>query len=575
MNQNLYSNYYDKLNPNNILPEYPRPQFVRSSYINLNGYWDYKISKTKFIPDTYDGKILVPFPLESLLSTVVKRIEDSEYLIYKRNFSIQKSFMKDLVFLNFGAVDNIATIYLNKIEIFNHIGGYFPFSVDITNYLEKSNELIVIVKDKSNLSYYAHGKQSINPKGIWYTPITGIWQTVWLESVSHNYLKSIKITPDIDQSSVNIKLDISNNYQGLMKILDNETEIVTKTFNTNEITIKIDQPKLWSPENPHLYNIIIDLGDDVVTSYFAMRKFSIDNGPFGKAIFLNNKPCFMNGLLDQGYYSDGLYTAASDQALIDDIKTMKDMGFNTLRKHCKIEPLRWYYHCDRLGMIVWQDIINGGNYNFFKMSVLPILGFQKANDRRMLKISGRNSENARITFKKELTSTINLLYNSPSIALWTIFNEGWGQYNSIENYHLAKKLDSTRIIDHASGWFDQKGLDLASKHIYFKKVKIKKDFRPIVLSEFGGYSYKIPEHSYDLKNEFGYRKFQNKEEFQKAFISLYENEIIPNIKKGLCACIYTQLSDVETETNGILTYDRKVNKFDLNIIKDLNQRIKY
>lgn len=573
MKKILLTKYGENLDVSKVLPEYPRPQFARNSYLNLNGYWDYKISKTAEIPDSYDGRILVPFPVESPLSGVKERLHD-EYIIYHRVFNIPNNFNRGRIFLNFGAVDQIATVYLNNIKVGSHRGGYFPFSIDITPYVQETNDLVVLVSDPTDTSYYAYGKQSLNPKAIWYTPITGIWQTVWLESVPENYLKNLKITPDFDSSEVKISLDVEGPCEGFLRI-SNKGEIILKENITNpNLNIKIKDLIPWSPENPHLYDLKITIGADEVNSYFAFRKFSIGEGPYGKCLYLNNKPYFMNGVLDQGYFSDGLYTPAADQAFIDDILMMKELGFNTLRKHIKIEPLRFYYHCDRLGMIVWQDLVNGGKYCFWKMTALPTIGFQRLTDTKNLRCFGRDTSESQAVFKEELRRTIELLYNTPSIALWTIFNEGWGQFNSNENYHYLKSLDSTRIIDSTSGWFDQGGPDLASKHIYFRKLRFKKDKRPLVLSEFGGYSCYIKNHSYSDK-QFGYKKFSTLEKFEKGFISLYENQVIPSIKKGLAAAIYTQLSDVETETNGILTYDRKVCKLDPVKIKALNQKLKF
>ncbi len=570
LNKNLYTEYGENLNVSQILSEYPRPQFARESFLNLNGYWNYKISKLPEIPESYENRILVPFPIESALSGVQKLL-NKEYLIYHRCFRLPENFNRGKVFLNFGAVDQEATVYVNGQNLFHHQGGYFPFSVDITEFLRENNELVVIVSDPTDTTYRAYGKQTLNPRTIWYTPITGIWQTVWLESVPENHLKKIIINPDYDEGEVNFQFETSGPCYGLLSITDKGKLIIQKNFTESNVNIKISDFIPWSPENPHLYDLRIEIGEDVVNSYFAFRKFSIGEGPNGKCLFLNNQPYFMNGVLDQGYYSDGLYTPASDQAFIDDIMKMKDLGFNTLRKHIKIEPLRFYYHCDRLGMIVWQDMVNGGRYSFWKMSVLPTIGFQRFSDIKNLRSFGRETPESQEAFRKELEETVDLLYNVPSIALWTIFNEGWGQFHSVELYHYLKSLDQSRIIDSTSGWFDQGGSDLTSKHIYFKKLRFKKEKRPIVLSEFGGYSCHIKEHSYS-KKEYGYKKFSSREDFEEAYISLFENQVIPNLKKGLCACIYTQLSDVEEETNGILTYDRKVCKLNPERIKKLNQK---
>jgi beta-galactosidase/beta-glucuronidase len=572
MKYKLYSKYSENINPNQVWNDYPRPQMRRDSYLNLNGYWDYAINKTKELH--YQGQILVPFPVESLLSGVTQRIEPDDYLIYRRFFQIPEDFNKGRILLHFGAVDQKAEVILNNNKIFVHEGGYFPFSIDITSYLENNNELVVIVSDPSNTSYHAFGKQSLKPKAIWYTPITGIWQSTWLESVPNNYIEKIEITPNFDEKQVHFKLDYPHKSYGLIKIYYQNDLLHQEEFFDNHFTIKLKNIFPWTPDTPNLYDFSIQLDEDNIEGYFALRKFSIGDGPYGKCLHLNNQPYFINGVLDQGYYSDGLYTPASEEAYIDDIIAMKNLGYNTLRKHIKIEPLRFYYHCDRLGMIVWQDFINGGRYCFWKMTLLPTIGFQKIKDYRNLKSFGRKNSQSQKTFEEELEKTVSLLYNVPSLGLWTIFNEGWGQFRSAYYYEYLKKLDNTRIIDCTSGWFDQGAPDLASKHIYFRKIKLKKDKRdrPLVLSEFGGYSCKIKNHSYSDK-EFGYRKFSRLEDFENAYIELYKNEVIPYLKEGLSAAIYTQLSDVEDEVNGLVTYDRKVCKLNPERVRPIHQQL--
>lgn len=574
MHKTLYTKYGENLNAGRILPEYPRPQFARDSYLNLNGYWDYRISKNPEIPESYDGRILVPFPLESALSEVTRTLHEDEYLIYHRVFNLPDNFIRDRIYLHFGAVDQEATVYLNGKKLGRLRGGYWPFSFDITEHVQESNELVVIVRDSTDKSPHAYGKQSTNPKAIWYTPVTGIWQTVWLESVPENHLKSLRITPDFDAGEIDLELETAGPCTGSLSVHDGDKLVLTEEITDPKLKIKMPDFIPWTPENPHLYDLTVRIGSDSVNSYFGFRKFSIGNGPYGQCFHLNNKPYFLNGVLDQGYFSDGIYTPASDQAFIDDILKMKELGYNTLRKHIKIEPLRFYHHCDRLGMIVWQDMVNGGRYCFWKMTVLPNVGFQRLSDTNNLACFGRETQEARDVFREEMKKTVALLYNVPSLALWTIFNEGWGQFHSLENYHYLKTLDSTRIIDSASGWFDQGAPDLASKHIYFRKLRFKKDSRPLVLSEFGGYSCHLKEHTQSHK-QFGYKKFSSVEKFEKAFIDLYEKQVLPNIKKGLAAAIYTQLSDVETETNGILTYDRKVCKLNPEVIRKLNQKIRF
>ncbi|MGD9604856.1 MAG: glycoside hydrolase family 2 protein [Bacilli bacterium] len=569
----LYTKYAKLLNEDAPLQEYPRPQMVRNSYLNLNGYWDYHISDSNALPIHYDGKILVPFPIESLLSKVYKHIKPNEYLFYRLVFVLPKKFLKDLLLLHFDAVDQKAVIFINKQRVFEHVGGYFPFTVDITPFLQEENEIVVQVTDPSNHSFRAYGKQHTKPGGIWYTPITGIWQSVWLESVASNHIQDIIINPSFDDGLVFFQLVGINDVNGVIKILSNKKVIVEKKIKEPIFHILLSDFIAWTPENPHLYQVVIELKTDTIESYFGMRKISIGDGQFGRALFLNNEEIFLSGVLDQGYYSDGLYTPASDQAFIDDIITMKKMGYNVLRKHVKIEPRRWYYHCDRLGMLVWQDMVSGGRYSLPKMSLLPLLGIKTCDDQNKLKVFGRDQLEAQESFYEEMTNTVALLNSNPSVIIWTIFNEGWGQFNSQKNYDFLKAFDKTRLIDAVSGWFDQGGPDFSSKHIYFKKVAFDKDTRPLVLSEFGGYTHKIPHHSYHLTKEFGYRKFTSNESLQQGIEKLYKEEIIPKIKEGLCAAIYTQLSDVEEETNGLLTYDREFIKVDSNVLKNIHQTI--
>lgn len=574
MHKTLYTKYGENLNAGRILPEYPRPQFARDSYLNLNGYWDYRISKNPEIPESYDGRILVPFPLESALSEVTRTLHEDEYLIYHRVFNLPDNFIRDRIYLHFGAVDQDATVYLNGKKLGKHRGGYWPFSFDVSKILKEENELVVVVQDPTDKSHHAFGKQSSNPKMIWYTPVSGIWQTVWLESVPENHLLSLETDPDFASGTVKFRFETQGPCEGELRVFDEDKLLVFKKIAGPELTIRIPDFSPWSPENPHLYDVEVRIGEDVVKSYFAFRKISIGDGPYGKCLFLNDEPYFLNGVLDQGFFSDGLYTPASDQAYVDDILAMKALGFNTLRKHIKIEPLRFYYHCDRLGMIVWQDMVNGGRYSFWKMTALPTFGLQRLSDVKNLGSFGRDTEDSRETFREEMRKTVELLRNVPSVCFWTIFNEGWGQFHSLENYEILKKMDPTRIIDSASGWFDQGAPDLASKHIYFKKLRFQKEERPLVLSEFGGYSCHIKEHSVSDK-EFGYKKFPSLEKYEQAFIDLYEEQVIPSLKKGLAAAIYTQLSDVETETNGILTYDRKVCKLNPERVRKVNEKLRF
>ena len=550
LNYNLLSKYEVKDVP---LLEYPRPQMVRDSYINLNGKWKFAVSTKDSIEQIFKDEILVPYTIESYLSGINMRIPDKYYLIYLKEFSIQKDFIKDITILHFGAVDQICDIYLNDKKIFHHEGGYLPFQIELRN-LELNNKLYVVVEDTNSYDYPT-GKQRKKRGGIWYTPISGIWQTVWLESVSFDHIKDFRITPNIDLNKVSFSID-SNSYSVEVTILD-KGKVIAKETCINEIDIKIENPHLWTPEDPYLYYVILKSENDTVKTYFAMRKFSLSEDKF----LLNNKPYFINGLLDQGYFSDGIYTPASYDLYKDDILTMKSLGFNTLRKHIKIEPLMFYYYCDTLGMIVFQDMVNLGEYSFYKDTLLPLLGKKKLPS---VNVNYSQQE----TFISHSKATISYLYNVPSIAYYTIFNEGWGQFDGDKLYDILKELDPTRIYDSTSGWYRQSKSDVASYHIYFKPLKINKETKPIFISEFGGYSYKDIDHSFNLSKTFGYKKFKTLEEFNDAFIRLYKEEVIP-LKDKIAGVIYTQVSDVEDETNGLLTYDRKVLKVNKDTIKPI------
>ena len=582
----LYTKWGEELQKSNktlILPEYPRPQFERNSYINLNGYWDYTITKDNNLPTNYESKILVPFPVGSLLSEVKDNLNVGEIIYYRKIFSFSNFKNQGKIIINFGAVDQICEVFINKISVGIHEGGYTPFSFDISKNIkfDKPNEIIVKVIDNLDEKGESFGKQYKYRGNIWYTPLSGIWQTVWIESVPETYLKSVKIKPLYDENSVEFIPDIEGekNLKGKIQIFDENGLLIKESNLKNEKNIvKLPKDfKSWSPENPYLYNVLYTYGNDKVKSYFGMRKFSIGvDSKNIKRLFLNNKPYFHNGLLDQGYWSDGLYTPASYEAFIYDIKTMKNLGFNMLRKHIKIEPLIWYYYCDKLGMIVWQDMINGGNqpYNPFTILVFPNIGLDISDSRYWL--FGRTQEEGRNAYYRDLKEMINTLHNVVSISTWTPFNEGWGQFDSLKAVEFIRNLDNSRYIDHASGWYDHKGGDFKSLHIYFKKLDInyKNEERAVVLSEFGGYSLTINGHLGSDK-QFGYKFFDNKSKLTEALNDLFINQVKVEIDKGLSASVYTQVSDVEDEVNGLVTYDRKIVKVDEKIVKAFNNKIRY
>jgi beta-galactosidase/beta-glucuronidase len=573
----LFTKFGENIDKTSPLCEYPRPQLQRDSYFCLNGEWQYAIYNRNEEFNGYQGNILVPFSPECILSGVERIVTKDDILYYSKEFELPEDFKKDRTILHFGAVDYLCEVKLNGKFAGQNRGGYYPFSFDITDLLiEGKNILTLAVSDPSESGTQARGKQTTKRGGIWYTPQSGIWQTVWLESVAENYIASIKITPDIDKGSLSISASFSlSPEKAKVRIIDKGLTKAENYLNEKgECEIALKGFELWSPENPYLYDLTIETDNDSVSSYFGMRKFSIGKDDVGiPRIMLNNKPYFHNGLLDQGYWSDGMYTPPSDEAMIYDIATMKEMGFNMLRKHIKIEPLRWYYHCDRLGMLVWQDMINGGGeYSMWTIGIRPFIG--NMMDDRKYKAFAREDKAGRDEYYVDAKRMIESLYNVVSLAVWVPFNEGWGQFDSKKAYAFFKELDNTRLIDHASGWHDQGIGDFKSPHIYFRPIKMKRDERPFVLSEFGGYSLQIKGHMYNDKKFFGYRKYYDKESFQQAYINLFEKQIIPLIPQGLCATVYTELSDIEDECNGLLSYDRKVIKVDVDKIKALNEKLK-
>ena len=551
------------------LSEYPRPQLVRDSYLCLNGEWEYAINKNADIPQNFDGKIIVPFSPETSASGVNRMVGSDDYLYYRLSFKLDKNFIKDKVILHFTAVDQIAEVYLNDQYLGKHIGGYLPFEFEIKQYLKEENILILRVQDKTDDVELSRGKQKIKRGGIWYTPQSGIYMPVWLESVSNDYIKNIKITPDLDNKQVKI-IVYSDSEMATIHIFGKDHIITTN----KEHTFNVEDLHEWSPENPYLYVFSVATENDVVNSYFAMRKVSITEHNGHKVIALNNKPYFMKGVLDQGYYQKGLYTPEDYQEYINDIQLVKSLGFNTIRKHIKIEAPRWYYECDRLGILVWQDFINGGGHYKFPTIAFPLITGIHKKDTKYARFARKNAE-CRDFSLQEFKDTINYLYNVSSIVLWTIFNEGWGQFDSAKIYDELKQIDDTRLYDHASGWHDQGISDVKSLHVYFKAVKMPKEKetknRSVILSEFGGFLLPIEGHM--QKGKKTYRSYKDFDTWLKVYEECINRDVIANIPKGLSAAIYTQLSDVEDELNGFVTFDREVVKVDIEKIKSINDKI--
>ena len=527
--------------------EYPRPQLRRDSFFCLNGPWRFAINGTEV------GEILVPYPPESRLAGVPAP-ERGDQLTYEREFTLPEGFRRDRVLLHFGAVDQECTVYLNDIELGSHVGGYLPFSFDVTAHLQETNTLRVIAFDPLDTDL-PYGKQREDRGGMWYTPVSGIWQTVWMESVPQKYIRGVKLQPSMD--SVIITIDGDGPFT---------VECDGKRYRpkSNRFRIRPENPKLWTPETPHLYPVIVRNCDDAVETYFALRTIGtkvIDGVP---RLCLNGKPYFFHGLLDQGYWPDGLFLPGSPEGYSWDVKTMKSLGFNTLRKHIKIEPERFYYDCDRYGMIVFQDLVNSGPYHYLRDTAIPTIGGKLATYHEA------PSERRRNFFLIHGEETLRHLYNHPCIVLYTLFNEGWGQHDTQNLYRHFRAMDPSRIWNAASGWFKNSDSDVQSEHIYFGSLKMKPTGRrPLLLTEFGGYSCALEGHRFNPDEEYGYQKYPTVEDFQTALLKLYREGILPQIKTGLCGCILTQFSDVEEETNGLVTYDRMVIKADREAMQSL------
>ena len=540
---------------------YPRPALKRDSFLCLNGSWDFTVSENGTV--VYDGKITVPFCPESLLSGVNQIFSDGANLTYTRKFTLPDRFNKGRVILHFGGVDQVAKVYINGNLAVEHAGGYTPFFTDITEFLQEENTVTVQTTDALKDGILPYGKQTLNRGGMWYTPVSGIWQTVWLESVPNEYISSVSATVSGDQLTVTI-----DGVKSAILTVNTPDGNLTATTDNGVFNLSIKKPVLWSPENPYLYRFTVQTDDDKIESYFAIRTLTVENIDGIKRLCVNGKPTFFHGLLDQGYFSDGIFTPASPEVYTEEIKKVKALGFNTLRKHIKIEPQHFYYECDRLGLFVWQDMVNNGDYKFIRDTVLPTIGLQKKRDKRIHK-----DKLTRDAFVSTMKETVALTKKHPSVVYYTIFNEGWGQFDSDGNYKLLKSLDDTRFIDTTSGWFKCGDSDVESKHIYFNKLKFKPEKKPLVLSEFGGLTYAVEGHIANDQNSYGYGGCANREEFVQRLRSLYKTHIIPGVKDGLCASIYTQVSDVEDEINGLFTYDRKVDKITPEEFKDISDEL--
>ena len=532
--------------------EYPRPQLRRDSFFCLNGYWRFAINGED------KGEILVPYPPESKRSGAPAP-NPGDQMTYEREFQLPEGFRRDRVFLHFGAVDQECTVYLNDRELGSHVGGYLPFSFDVTDCLEETNTLRLLARDSLDHDL-PYGKQRKERGGMWYTPVSGIWQTVWMESVPESCIRGVKLTPSLD--SVIITVDCDGPFT---------VECDGKRYRprSNRFRIRPENPRLWTPEEPNLYDVVIRTADDEVRTYFALRTVSIGKVNGIPRILLNGRPYFFHGVLDQGYWPDGLFLPGSPEGYTWDVQTMKKLGFNTIRKHIKVEPERFYYDCDRLGMLVFQDLVNSGEYYYLRDTAIPTIGG------KLVTYHKAPSQRRRSFFLIHGEQTLAHLHNHPCVVLYTLFNEGWGQHDTQNLYRHFKALAPGRIWNAASGWFKCSASDVQSEHIYFGSLSMRPDgHHPLLLTEFGGYSFSVAGHRFNLDEEYGYQKYKTGWELQEALSKLYRSDILPQIKSGLCGAILTQLSDVEDETNGLVTYDRRFIKADAESMQSIARALR-
>jgi beta-galactosidase/beta-glucuronidase len=576
-NASLMTEWSKKLDPEKPLPEYPRPQWRREQWVNLNGRWEYAITKRAVsMPEKSDGTIIVPFGAESALSDVMRPVLPSQRLWYRRTFILPEKwgaalFDRGRILLHCGAIDWEATIWVNNTEIGTHRGGYTPFTFDITNVLlnrqnnaNTMHEIKIGVWDPTDRGNQERGKQVLHPFGVNYTPITGIWQTIWLEMVPQTYIESCRIIPDIDTQSVTLNSRIQNaagqKADLRIKVTLKGKELINQVFPVEDvIRLSIPEIELWSPDTPTLYDIRFELmvgGKilDEVESYFGMRHIGLKKDVNGiLRLALNHQIVFQYGSLDQGYWPDGLYTAPTDEALRFDIELQKKLGFNMIRKHIKVEPARWYYHCDTIGILVWQDMPSGGSQAAGALSNFAL---------RMKKELhfGRKDPAVQAQYFAELEAMIKALWNHPSIVMWVPFNEGWGQFRTEDAVALVRQLDTTRLVNNASGWTDHRIGDVHDIHTYpGPDIPPLEDARAVVCGEFGGLGFEVPDHLWKIKFKWGYRKFKTAEALEGKYTQLMEK--LKELKiKGLSAAVYTQITDVEGEINGLYTYDRKIAK---------------
>ena len=571
------------------LPEYPRPALRRDSFENLNGLWQYAITKAAQHPEQWEGSILVPYAPESRASGVNRTLQPGQWLHYHRFFAPPAG-EGGRVLLHFGAVDSACAVEVNGHLAGGHRGGYWPFALDITEFLNDTgrNSLWVAVQDPTGHGTQARGKQTLKPGGMFYPAQSGIWQTVWLERVPENYITSLDIRPDYDTGMVTVKLRTSQpgGMEAVWGVVRAGGVCIAEEFNadcvdpdgcggTMRFRIREEFFHPWSPDSPFLYDLTLRVGEDMVHSYFALRKWSCEADAKGVMRFcLNDKPILLNGLLDQGYWPDGLYTPPSDAAVLHELERVKELGFNLLRKHAKIEPQRWYYHCDKLGLIVWQDMVNGGApyklwYVTYLTNVLQPLLRHTPDGKPFYGLLSRSSEASREEYRRELEATVETLRCHPSIGCWVPFNEGWGQFDAAAATQTLLALDPGRLVDEASGWFDQGGGDVDSRHNYFYPLRVRPGVRTVALSEYGGIAWPMPGHEPPGKT-YGYGVAKDRKDLTARYQKLQLKTVLPQLRNGLSALVYTQLTDVEDEVNGLFTYDRTELKPDATAIRSVN-----
>ena len=569
----LKSPWCDSVNLQAPLGEYPRMNLQRGSFTSLNGTWEYQITDG-CEPDLLSGwkKITVPFALGSRLSGTDRNLLPDEVLWCRRKFDYKAD--GPVTILNFEAVDQCCVVYLNGVEAGRHEGGYTPFSLDVSGIIKTKNEILVRITDSTDTGIYAYGKQRLNHGGIWYTPSAGIWQTVWLEDLPEHAVQDIKITTDCENHSVYLRM--AGTYTQVVVTVFAGKELVHRGITSKtDYTIVLEDYHPWSVKDPFLYTMYLQTEEEIVKSYFGMRKFGAKRDHHGHLRFtLNDELLYLNGILDQGYNADGHMTYPSEEAMLWELQEIKDLGFNMIRKHVKTESRRWYYLCDLLGILVMQDIPNGGSSNdFFRTAVLPTIGLRGGDDTDYEK-NGRGTEQLREMYYQELDEILDSLYNNPCIFAWVAFNEGWGQFDSIAVTDHIRAYDTTRLVDSASGWFDQGAGDFNSRHCYFRAFHAPAgDGRILFLSEFGGYSY-VPEgHSEVTGKLYGTKKFTDKAKWNEAVLKQFERDVLRNIPKGLSGSVYTQFADIEDECNGLLSADRRVCKVDERKLRRINERI--